>query len=349
MSENRIYNFFKKPLNSLIGSILVYVFIPIILGVGFDVRYRLIVIGLFIISLIILVSFTIWFANNNTSNLNPKIFFPVFLCITMLFLSIIMYLIPYRSFFYDPEKYAEEYFLNLIQTQERNDLATDNLPTIDSTKTQEPTESISTKETNPESYIVLFDDCLSVDSWNASNEVIAKKVNNCWDVPGLVATNGNLEIYFNKYSIHDIFGIYTPFEDFSNIKIKLNIEEIEITTENNAYARLFFGIVPNQNPIPTKGLMFSLQKEKYDQSKALLKYRLPNEMYTTSLNQYITYKEGHQLELHLINKEYVKLIFDGIELKNKFSLPDDPTYFWLGYETEGGKKIFASIEDITFF
>ena len=124
----------------------------------------------------------------------------------------------------------------------------------------------------------------------------------------------------------------------------MNIDEFSIPSTAE-YSRIIFGIVPFTNPDPGHGIVFLLQIESNNHEYPLLKYRNPYGINTISLNEYITFENSHEFLLEIKN-QYLSLIVDDIELSEKFSLPDEPTYFWIGYEAQDGCVLFATISEI---
>ena len=341
MKKISLLGIISKILLALLSPLLLNVCTSLITGNGFDIRYYSTLLAYLLVNLVIIIFYPLYLLFKQESSKNNVItsgtFFTYSLSIAIIFLSFILYLVPYRAYLKEPEAYIQEVVKQLsTQSSQENIISSTNTPNI-------PTHSILLTEIPKKN--ILSNSCLLANKWAAYRSNSFTTTNNCWNIPGLVPIDDHLDFFINNQSKFGTFGIYTPINNFTKISIDLIIEQFNIPKGCN-YARVFFGIVPSPDPHPNYGMMFFLQMESNSQAKPYIKYRNPNAINTNSLNEEIVLRENHTFDL-ILNDQYMNFLVDGHLIGDKFSLPDNPDYFWIGFEAnDKGTYLEATINSI---
>ncbi len=335
----------KNLRDEIIGAILA---IPLTLFLSFKKPDMTNLSTLIYLSLIFFVSFILAVIFRRWVDLERplKILNIAFAVITVICIWLIYTLILYRGEIKKIRAESDNQSIQLaaqvieISTSDANSSAFQ--ATIDFQSTQLAT--LATPFTPIPSNNLLFGDCLSPNMWTAYRSGYMNKIDNCLKIPGLSLDNGKLEFFVYKDAKYGTYGIYTPIEGNKNIKISMNIDEFSIPF-GGLYSRIMFGIVPYSNPVPENGIMFMLQLETNSQKNPLLKYRSPNKLNTVSLNEYISTGNLHSFNLN-VKEQYVTLFVDNVEKNGNFILPNEPTYFWIGFTVENGGILNSTIHEL---
>jgi len=336
---NAILVILKTPLTYFLLNVL----LPLIYGIGINNEYRRILILYFSLSLIFIIIYTIIYLSKviRGETLSANQLFVFFPFLSLMLIAIFLYLYPYGPYLFEPVKFIQD---NIPSANLQITTITDGIETVVPSMTpqaQTPTTTISMIP--PEN--ILSDSCISANKWVAYRDESFSTINNCWNIPGLVPIDDHLEFFVNDQSKHGTFGIFTPINDFSIVSIELTINQLNIPKEGN-YARVFFGIVPSPNPHPNNGMMFFFQVESYSQAKPYIKYRNPNAINTNTLNEEIKLGETHKIDL-ILKDQYMNFFVDNHQMDDKFTLPENPDYFWIGFQVEDkGAILDVTIDSI---
>ena len=339
ISPNVILVILKTPLTYFLLNVL----LPIMYGIGINNEYRRILILYFSLSLIFILIYTFIYLSKviRGETLTANQLFVFFPFLSLMLIAIFLYLYPYGPYLFEPEKFIQD---NIPSANLQMTTITDGIETVVPSLTpqaQTPTTTISMIP--PEN--ILSDSCISANKWVAYRDESFSTKNNCWIIPGLVPVDDHLDIFINEQSRHGTFGIYTPINNFSKISIDLTINQLSIPKEGN-YARVFFGIVPSPYPHPNYGMMFSLQIESSSQAKPYIKYRNPNSLNTKPLNEEVILGESLTFDL-ILKDQYMNFFVDGHQIGDKFTLPNNPDYFWIGFQVDDkGAILDATIDSI---
>jgi hypothetical protein len=159
------------------------------------------------------------------------------------------------------------------------------------------------------------------------------------------AQNSGLLFFSRQPSKDESHGIYTKILQNAIIEFTFRIDELA-TSSSARNTDVDFGIVPANEPDPTKGLIFLLEVQSLKQNDVYLKLDEPS-LARKFLVPHYNYKQDYKVKLELNGLLFNAVIDGDDKVINTRSIPFSERAFWIGFTIPNGGTLSVSIKNIS--